>query len=491
MFRPSKNAHNNTNSSLTAQTIHLWGRKQHSRSPRSVTETDDIDTPAPVSPKPEILAQPYQFLLEIPSTPTKEVKSAMSVSSLRLLDWGRKQHRQILSLDDSCSVPMAPGNRLKEQHVQQYSRSDLQVGRLLGEGGFACVFDVKVKSSSSTKKKSKLALKQLRPDLLNDEDLFGKAARSLVQEAAIMQTLKGHVNILELRGISSDARAPLCSREGFDALFLVTDALKETMESRLIRWTKHLVQQPAQQEQRWKYKLNYALQIAQALAFCHENRIIYRDCKCSNIGFSDKHTIKLFDFGLSRALPEEECISDNDTESSSVDSRYGDEDIFRMTICGTQRYMAPEVYNKGWYNLKSDVYSWSMTTVELLTHKKPYSFMSLPVHKILVLEEGRRPAIEEYPPGFQQILQKAWAQNVANRWSMVEVCDALKAHIESEGTTQLLALSAPTNDDIDDSCRALSLPPSKHQPGTTTFAGFQQERPPLNTARAIFVPSAA
>lgn len=438
----------------------------------------------------KILRNHTSFLLDMPSTPTKEVKSAMSVSPRRLFDWGRKQHRRNLSLEDSFAVPIV---QLKEQHnsIQQYNRSDLQVGRLLGEGGFACVFDVKVKSSSSTKNKSKLALKQLRADLLKDEDLFGKAARSLAREATIMQRLKGHVNILELRGISSGASAPLCSRAGFDAFFLVTDALKETMEPRLIRWTKHPVQQPAQQEQRWNYKLNYALQIAQALAFCHENGIIYRDCKCANVGFSDKHTIKLFDFGLSRALPNEEDTSDDDTVSSSVDSRYGDEDVFRMTICGTQRYMAPELHNKGWYNLKSDVYSWSMTTIELLTHKKPYSFMSLPVHKILVLEGERRPAIGEYPSGLQQILQKAWAQNVANRWSMAEVCVALRAFIESEGTRQLLTIPSLTNDAVDDNSKAFGLLPLKHQTGNSIFTGVQQHRPLLKTARALFVPSAA
>ena len=60
MFRPTSNnnTNNNTNSPLTAATIHLWGRKQY----RSKTDTETIiATPVPVSPQHENLAQPYQF----------------------------------------------------------------------------------------------------------------------------------------------------------------------------------------------------------------------------------------------------------------------------------------------------------------------------------------------------------------------------------------------------------------------------------------------
>ena len=107
-----------------------------------------------------------------------------------------------------------------------------------------------------------------------------------------------------------------------------------------------------------------------------------------------------------------------------------------MTICGTQRWMAPEVYNRGWYSTKADVYSWSMTVVEMLTQKKPHSYMSLPVHKILVLEGGGRPTIGEFPAGLQLILQQAWAQKVENRWSMAQICAALAAYIGSECSQQ-------------------------------------------------------
>lgn len=418
----------------------------------------------------------------------------MTVSPRRLYDWGRKQHKRTVSLDETCVVPFTNvGNRstIKQQDrqkIKQYSRSELHIGCLLGEGGFACVFDVKVKSPGSPKNKSKMALKQLRQDLLKDKDTFTTAARSLVREAVIMQKLSGHVNILELRGISSDACAPLCTSEGFDAFFLVTDALKETMETRLVRWNKNPAQQLSQQQERWRHKLNYALQIAKALAHCHENRIIYRDCKCANIGFSDKRTIQLFDFGLARTIPDEDYKGDGDTLSSSLDSRHGNEEVFRMSMCGTQRWVAPEVYSQGWYNLKSDVYSWSMTAVELFTQKKPHPHMSLPVHKILVLEGGRRPAVEKYPAELQRILKRAWAQNIADRCDMSEVCVALKSYIGNERTNQLLAM--PVLSAVDDKSDVLDLLQRKEQTRNDSVIPARQ-RTLVQTARTLYMPSAA
>jgi serine/threonine protein kinase len=355
--------------------------------------------------------------------------NAGTSSTLRM--WRRK-HRRSSSADDvhqtSADIANAAAAQIKaeQEELLKLRRTDVQLGKLLGEGGFARVFSVTVKK---TDPKRKLALKQLRPELLSDKDIFRKAASALVQESRIMAQLKGHPHILQLRGVSCDAKKPLPTKGGFDSFFLVTDALRETMTDRLKHWQDNPAPTPKVAEERWNYKLQYALQTAKALAYCHEQGIVFRDCKVDNLGFSDEHTVQLFDFGMARELPD---FDDAQTCTMSLDEIHGQEELFKMTICGTQRHLAPEVYLRGWYNLKADTYSWAHTVVELVTGKKPHPYMSLAVHKVLVLEGGGRPNVDAFPAGLQSILNQAWAQDISERWTMGQVVAALETYIGSD-----------------------------------------------------------
>jgi len=393
-------------------------------------------------------------------------------------DLHQKQHRRCCSAGDAAGADtvqelMAKAATHHQQKVTQVpqickSKHIVHVGKLLGEGGFAQVLQVTLSkkmaatltttNSNNTTTTTKFALKQLRKDLFtaveqddktatssssSNSTSLQRAADALVREAKIMTHLRGHPHILHLRATS----------DTLDSFFLVTDVLKETMADRLRQWNHKTTATLTSTVSHGRERLQYALQLAQALAFCHEQRIVYRDCKAYNIGFSDKHTIQLYDFGLARFLPdntvdnnddhnnddEDDDNSDAQTCTSSLDEAFGAEEVFRMTMCGTQRYMAPEVYqNRGWYNTKADVYSWAMTVMELMTGKKPHSYMTLAVHKILVLEGGGRPSLEDedlFPLGLQQILKAAWEHNVPDRWSMAQVSAAMEAYIGSDDTT--------------------------------------------------------
>ncbi|KAJ1687362.1 hypothetical protein LUZ63_018752 [Rhynchospora breviuscula] len=104
----------------------------------------------------------------------------------------------------------------------------------------------------------------------------------------------------------------------------------------------------------WSTRMKIALGAAKGLAFLHEAEkpVIYRDFKTSNILLDEEFNAKLSDFGLAKAGPV--------GEKSHVSTR----------IMGTYGYAAPEYIMTGHLTAMSDVYSYGVVLLELLTGRK-------------------------------------------------------------------------------------------------------------------------
>ena len=89
------------------------------------------------------------------------------------------------------------------------------------------------------------------------------------------------------------------------------------------------------------------LQVAEALAYAHDEGILHRDIKPSNLIIDRKGNIWITDFGLAK------------DERADQLTQTGD-------FVGTLRYMAPERLD-GWSDRRSDIYSLGATLYELLT----------------------------------------------------------------------------------------------------------------------------
>lgn len=232
---------------------------------------------------------------------------------------------------------------------------------------------------------SRYVMKHLKPELMDSPKDFLLAACDLVSEAQLLLCLE-HPNIARLRGWSM--AGPGGYRTGqHNAFFIICDRLFETLLDRTYSWrrqwksihrngSRNVADVPSRYGTRilsWRKKhqraeeedaldenlqelllkrLAVAHDIACALEYLHEKRIVYRDLKPTNIGFDINEEVKIFDFGLARYLPPPVTHLPNE--------------VFAMNHAGTDGYVAPEVYTEQ-YNAKADVYSFAVVFWEMMS----------------------------------------------------------------------------------------------------------------------------
>ena len=152
--------------------------------------------------------------------------------------------------------------------------------------------------------------------------------------------------------------------------------------------------------------------IAAGLAHLHGVGILHRDLKPANV-LLDGNRAKLADFGYSSAV-----VGDGADQS----------------VCGTPRWMAPEVVFGRPYSFGADVYSYALILWQLLAwDAKPYLEYGNDMKRFLrALDGGSRPDLEACrargaPEALCEILKGAWAPDAEARPSMVVVLDAIDA----------------------------------------------------------------
>ncbi len=96
----------------------------------------------------------------------------------------------------------------------------------------------------------------------------------------------------------------------------------------------------------WRFVARVGVQAARALAYAHEQGILHRDVKPSNLLLDRRGNIHVTDFGLGKAGESPDLTATGD-------------------LAGTLRYLAPERLD-GWSDPRSDVYSLGLTLYELL-----------------------------------------------------------------------------------------------------------------------------
>jgi serine/threonine protein kinase len=260
-------------------------------------------------------------------------------------------------------------------------------------------------------------------------------------EANLLATMD-HSHIITVYAKSaSGTKASKCTEEQAHDFFLVMDRLSSTLNDKIAHWKREkrrLATKPlfhmfdrhdnngSKKKKLLVERLHVAHDVASAIGYLHEQRIVYRDLKADNVGFDVNGKSKLFDFGLARRMP-------SDPKKKRMN------DTYVMTgRTGSLPFMAPEVWNRQPYNEKVDVYSFAILLWQILSLEIPYLELAYDLNDFTkqVMIEGHRPTIDQkWPEKLQSLLRKAWSKDMDTRPSMNEVCAILKKVIASAHTT--------------------------------------------------------
>ncbi|XVE54082.1 hypothetical protein DITRI_Ditri03aG0053300 [Diplodiscus trichospermus] len=231
--------------------------------------------------------------------------------------------------------------------AKTFSASDIEkatdnfdASRVLGEGGFGRVY------SGVLEDGTEVAVKVLKRD---DQ----QGGREFLAEVEMLSRLH-HRNLVKLIGICTEERTRCLVYE------LIPNG---SVDSHL-----HGVDKESAPLD-WDARIKIALGAARGLAYLHEDsspRVIHRDFKSSNILLEHDFTPKVSDFGLARTAMDE--------EGRHISTR----------VMGTFGYVAPEYAMTGHLLVKSDVYSYGVVLLELLTGRKPVDMTQPPGQENLV-----------------------------------------------------------------------------------------------------------
>ncbi|KAJ0983559.1 hypothetical protein J5N97_011814 [Dioscorea zingiberensis] len=248
----------------------------------------------------------------------------------------------VISLFGFCSWRIRKKRRMQRASITDHHDSELELPQLqwntvmaatenfaikniLGEGGFGPVYKGKLTV------RQEIAVKRLSKNSSQGVDEFKN-------EVILIAKLQ-HRNLVRLLGYCI---------HGVERMLVYEYMSKGSLDALLFdkEQVVHLD---------WQARLRIIVGIARGLLYLHQDsrfRIIHRDLKASNILLDAEMNPKISDFGMARIFGEDETIN------------------MTRKVVGTYGYMAPEYALNGIFSVKSDVFSFGVLVLEIISGKR-------------------------------------------------------------------------------------------------------------------------
>ena len=297
----------------------------------------------------------------------------------------------------SCGAPAATRDEADDASDEERSRrrlqsavgSDYRIGRLIGRGGFAEVFE-----AEDARLGRKVAIKVVRPDLLVSGQLLARFQR----EARAIAGLR-HPNVMEVYTVGE---------KGGVAYFVMPLVDGESLQERIER----VGALPLDEAKA------ILVQAAGALAAAHRAGTVHRDVKPDNILLEgDPPRVLIADFGIAKALGEDT----SQLTGSGV-------------FVGTPQYMSPEQATGDGTDHRSDIYALGVVAFHMIAGRLPFEARSVQAIIAKHLTEPPPPlwtVRSDCPERLARIVERCLAKDPGERWaSLAEMVEALEGDSE-------------------------------------------------------------
>ena len=260
-----------------------------------------------------------------------------------------------------------------DKYIGRLLDNRYEILEVIGTGGMAVVYKARCHRLNRL-----VAIKILKDDYLEDEDF---RRRFHAESQAVAQL--SHPNIVSVYDVSTSIsmEADYIVMELIDGI-----SLKQYLEKKGVL--------------NWKETLHFAIQIAKALEHAHSRGIVHRDIKPHNIMVLKNGSVKVADFGIARMMSQGNTLT--------------------KEALGSVHYISPEQAKGGRLDNRSDIYSLGVVMYEMMSGRPPYDGESPVAVAIAHINGGAvMPSLlnPNIPGGLEQIIMKAMAHNIENRYT--------------------------------------------------------------------------
>uniref|UniRef100_A0A8C9HY12 Tyrosine kinase non receptor 2 n=1 Tax=Piliocolobus tephrosceles TaxID=591936 RepID=A0A8C9HY12_9PRIM len=312
-------------------------------------------------------------------------KSWMSVFSGKRLEAEFPPHHSQSTFRKTSPAPGGPAGEGPLQSLTcLIGEKDLRLLEKLGDGSFGVVRRGEWDAPSG--KTVSVAVKCLKPDVLSQPE----AMDDFIREVNAMHSLD-HRNLIRLYGVV--LTPPMKMVTELAPLGSLLDRLRKHQGHFLLGTLSR-----------------YAVQVAEGMGYLESKRFIHRDLAARNLLLATRDLVKIGDFGLMRALPQN-------------DDHYVMQEHRKVPFA----WCAPESLKTRTFSHASDTWMFGVTLWEMFTYgQEPWIGLngSQILHKID--KEGERlPRPEDCPQDIYNVMVQCWAHKPEDRPTFVALRDFL------------------------------------------------------------------